>query len=444
MRRIDSAENNKMTTINKTFWGALVALGLTLSACGGGSDGNGSKNSGSIPWSADPDWIKKPDGSGNAGNSGNTSSNGSNTVPIRVDNSMGSINMLSATITVCVPGAQGTSQCTTVDRMLVDTGSVGVRIMASALPTLGSQLLTQVGAVDDASGVAPIAECMPFGSGTTWGSVKRADVKIGSRTASNIPIQLIGDGAYTIPSDCVAHGGPDLSSVERLGANGILGIGYGTYDSKDALTTALPGNYYYCTGANACFNTRMLMNKEVMNPVAAFSSDNNGTIIRLPKLPAGGLASVTGELVFGIGTQSNNALPSNVNVLTLDEYGEFTTQYQGRVFNWSAIDSGTNGFAFQDDSIPTTSGWYTPLTALSLAATMESTNGKGTPVNMPFSIDNAIRMSANGYAAYENVGWYQSNSKMFMWGLPFFYGRSVYTTVGNGTIGKQSGPFVAF
>jgi hypothetical protein len=440
MRRIDFAGNNKMTTFNKTLWVALAALGLTLSACGGGSDGNGGKNN-SIGWSAEPDWIKRPDGSDG---SGNTPVKGGNTVPIRVDNSTGSINMLSATITVCVPGAQGASQCTTVDRMLVDTGSVGVRIMASALPAIRSQLLTQVGAVDDASGVAPIAECMPFGSGTTWGSVKRADIKIGERTASNIPIQLVGDGAYAIPSDCVAHGGPDLSAVEKLGANGILGIGYGTQDSKDALTTALPGNYYYCTGANACFNTRMTAGKEVMNPVAAFSSDNNGTIIRLPKLPAGGQMNVTGELVFGIGTQSNNALPANANVLALDEYGEFTTQYQGQVFNWSLIDSGTNGFAFQDDSIATTSNWYTPSVALNLAATMEATNGKGTPVNMPFTIDNALRMSASGYAAYDNVGWYLSRSKMFMWGLPFFYGRSVYTTVGISTIGKQSGPFVAF
>ncbi|MFP3568295.1 DUF3443 domain-containing protein [Paraburkholderia sp. SIMBA_030] len=433
-----------MKTLNKTLWVALTTLGLTLSACGGGGDGNGGKNGGAIGWSADPDWIQKPDGSGNAGNSENTSSDNSNTVPIRVDNSMGSINMLSATITVCVPGTQGASQCTTIDRMLVDTGSVGVRIMASALPTLGSQLLTQAGALDDATGVAPIAECMPFGSGTTWGSVKRADIKIGSRTASNIPIQLIGDGAYAIPADCVAHGGPDLGTAERLGANGILGIGHGTHDSKDALTIPLPGNYYYCTAANACFSTRMSINKEVMNPVAAFSSDNNGTIIRLPKLPAGGQASVAGELVFGISTQQNNKLPANVNILAVDKLGEFTTQYQGRVFNWSAIDSGTNGFAFQDDSIPVTSDWYTPPTALNLVATMEATNGTGTPVNMPFTIDNAVNMAANGYAAYDNVGRHYSNYRMFVWGLPFFYGRSVYTVIGNSTIGKQTGPFVAF
>ncbi|HZZ01409.1 DUF3443 domain-containing protein [Paraburkholderia sp.] len=429
-----------MKTFNKAFWVVATVASVTLAACSGGGE-NSSQGSNSIGWNATPDWISKPDGSGN---SGNTSSDKSNTVPILVDNSMGSINMLSTTITVCVPGTQGASQCTTIDRMLVDTGSVGVRIMASALPTLGSQLLTQAGALDDATGFAPIAECMPFGSGITWGSVKRADIKIGSRTASNIPIQLVGDGAYAIPADCVAHGGPDLSTVAKLGANGILGIGHGTHDSKDALTTALPGNYYYCTAANACFSTRMSISKEVMNPVAAFPSDNNGTIIRLPKLPSGGQANVTGELVFGIGTQQNNALPANVNILGVDEYGEFTTQYQGQVFNWSAIDSGTNGFAFLDDSIPTTSNWYTPSTALDLAATMEATDGKGIPVNVPFTIGNAANMMANGYAAYDNIGWYQSKYRMFLWGLPFFYGRSVYTAIGNSTIGKQSGPFVAF
>ena len=68
---------------------------------------------------------------------------------------------------------------------------------------------------------------MPFASGFTWGSVKRADITIGNRTASNIPIQVIGDGAFTTPADCIARGGADLSTAKSLGANGILGIGYG-------------------------------------------------------------------------------------------------------------------------------------------------------------------------------------------------------------------------
>jgi hypothetical protein len=33
---------------------------------------------------------------------------------------------------------------------------------------------------------------------------------------------------------------------------------------------------------------------------------------------------------------------------------------------------------------------------------------------------------------------------MFVWGLPFFYGRSVYTALNNATIGAHTGPFVAF
>jgi hypothetical protein len=33
---------------------------------------------------------------------------------------------------------------------------------------------------------------------------------------------------------------------------------------------------------------------------------------------------------------------------------------------------------------------------------------------------------------------------MFLWGLPFFYGRDVYTVIGNAKVGNQTGPFVAF
>jgi hypothetical protein len=33
---------------------------------------------------------------------------------------------------------------------------------------------------------------------------------------------------------------------------------------------------------------------------------------------------------------------------------------------------------------------------------------------------------------------------MFLWGLPFFYGRDVYNVIGNAKVGKLTGPFVAF
>jgi hypothetical protein len=264
-----------------------------------------------------------------------------------------------------------------------------------------------------------------------------------------------------VPSDCISRGGPNLRSL--LGShgnttfNGIVGIGHSVRDIATVAQTLIPATYYYCSSTNSCASTRVPLAKQVMNPVAAFSTHNNGTIIRLPTLSAGGQASVTGELVFGVGTQQNNALPTKPTILQVDSNGFFTTQYQGRAIINSAIDSGTNGYAFSDTTIPTTGEWYTPSSALSLSATMETTNGSGSPVAVPFSIGNAANTMASGYAAYDNVGMYLTglpaydgssdtmlSEEGFLWGLPFFYGRSVYTVLENAKVGTQAGPFVAF
>ncbi|MFM0170131.1 DUF3443 domain-containing protein [Paraburkholderia sediminicola] len=439
-----------MNTLKKTLWVVAAFAGLALCACGGGGSSSGNQGSNSMGWDAKPDWTPAPTGSGGSGSSNNSSTpaTGDNTVAVRVDKSTGNINRLLASIKVCVPGAQGASQCVTVDNMLVDTGSTGVRISARAIPTLAPLLLTQAGAVDDKVGSAPIAECAPFASGYTWGSVKRADITIGSKTASNIPIQVVSDGAFSTPDDCIAHNGHDLGkSLDVMGVSGILGIDNFTGDSLDALTKAVPGLYYYCPSQNSCINTRMLASKEVTNPVAAFATDNNGMVIRLPAVPATGQASVTGQLVFGVSTQQNNALPANATVIALDKYGAFTTQYKGQVFNQSAIDSGTLSYAFPDSLIPVSiDGLYTPTSTLTLTATIEPNNGTSAPLQMPFSIDNANTLMASGNAAFINIGQYFSNSddNMFLWGLPFFYGRDVYNVIGNAKVGKLTGPFVAF
>jgi hypothetical protein len=463
-----------MKSTNKTLWVMLTAVSVALSACGGGSGSDGGAQGTNVAgWSATPDWV--PNNSGNSGDSGNSDSSGSdnmnnpgtspnsntpsapgNSVAIRIDTSSGGINMLTASITLCVPGAKSPVQCTTVDHMLVDTGSTGVRVMASAIKNINPLLLTQAGALDDKvytasgaidtskSGAWPIAECMPFASGYTWGSVKRADVTLGTRTASNLPIQVIGDGAFNTPMDCINQGGASLNTAAALGANGILGISNFTADSKDALSVALPGNYYYCTSANQCISTRMSAAKEVTNPISAFAADNNGTVIRLPAVGATGKSGITGQLIFGVNSQANNALPVNPTITFLDAYGNFATQYKGTVFNRAAIDSGTNSYAFPDSTIATSNGWYVPSSALSLEATMEATDGSNAPLKMFIPIDNAVNLTASGNSAYNNVGSYFSSGHMFLWGLPFFYGRDIYTVIGNVKIGNKTGPFVAF
>jgi hypothetical protein len=179
-----------------------------------------------------------------------------------------------------------------------------------------------------------------------------------------------------------------------------------------------------------------------MNPVAGFATDNNGTIIRLPALPPEGQASVTGELVFGVGTRANNALPAGAKIVSVTDQGTFTTLYGNRSL-LGIVDSGTNGLAFRDASIPTSpTSWYTPQSTLSLSATMMSITGLQTAV--PFSIANADKLFEMRYAAHENLGASSLSSSMFIWGLPFYFGRSVYTVLSDAQVGAKTGPFIAF
>lgn len=73
-----------------------------------------------------------------------------------------------ASITIC---AQGTSNCTTVNDVLIDTGSFGLRIFGSQIQGLGI--------APNTNGNSEIGECAFFGSGSTWGAISTVDVKIG-------------------------------------------------------------------------------------------------------------------------------------------------------------------------------------------------------------------------------------------------------------------------
>ncbi|MGT2471788.1 DUF3443 family protein [Paraburkholderia terrae] len=368
-----------------------------------------------------------------------------NTVPISVnfDDTVGRVvNMPYVSVTFCVPGKQGASQCATVDHMLLDTGSVGVRVIASAMgAAFAGKLPSQTGASNDSTGKAAIAQCALFASGYTWGSTRSADVTIGKKTASGIPIHLIGDSAYAawVPNDCTSRG-RGMNTVADLGANGIVGIGHLAHDYPEAAQATQIANYYYCPTPWSCTAASVPLDKQTANPVTAFATDNNGTIIRLPALPSMGQPSVTGELVFGIGTRDNNALPAKPVFLTVNDRGMFTTSYKARTIE-SYIDSGSNGLFFPDASLPVVDQWFAPATAQRLSATAFSGTGD-VQSTIPFSIANASTLFNLGYAAHDNLG--APMSSMFLWGLPFFYGRDVYTALSGMQAGPQKGPYVAF
>jgi hypothetical protein len=327
--------------------------------------------------------------------------------------------------------------------VLIDTGSSGLRIMASALAsTLG--LPQQI----DASG-APVVACGHFLGGYTWGPVKLADFKIAGKQASSLPLQVIADPKFPLVPGACAASGRSKSSMAALGANGILGLAIFRQDCGRACElSSSPGLYYTCP-ATGCQPAVMPLALQLQHPVALFASDNNGVIIELPAVSPGGAARISGSLVFGIGTQANNSIGS-ASVIGVDaSTANFTTVYNGASYNASFIDSGSNALFFADAGTPVctdpgTAGFYCPAATKNLSATIQGRNGRSATVD--FSLANASTLvAANpGYAALGALGAPQISASSFDWGLPFFYGRNVFIAISGASTPAGPGPYIAF
>lgn len=374
-------------------------------------------------------------------------SSGSNVQPITVNGGPDAgppdnnpyVDAAFTSVTVCVPGS--TTNCQTIDGILVDTGSSGLRILSSALSL---SLPQQTGANGD-----PVVECLPFIAVFTWGPVQTADMTIAGEQAKSLPIQVIGSPNFsTIPESCSSQGTP-VEDLASLGANGILGVGVSVQDCGSACTSSGPSNpglYYSCSSSNCEVTTESLSN-QVQNPVASFATDNNGVIIELPPV-SGAETSVTGSLVFGIGTQSNNGLAS-ATVYTIDpSTQDFSTVYDGESFEVeSFIDSGSNGFYFlnsQTTGIPTcpdSSSFYCPSATLNLSAVNKGTNGASGTVD--FVVGNGDTLTANPNDAAVN-GLAGPIPGLFDWGLPFFFGRNIYTAIEARSTPAGDGPYWAY
>jgi hypothetical protein len=425
-----------------TLW-----LGLCiLAGCGGGGGGNASSSSSSSSGAMLSNVVPVTVGPGPAAAKG------------------GTFNIPYASVKVCQPG---TSACTIIDDVLVDTGSVGLRLMASALSAAG---LTLTASADPGNASNSIAECLPFADGYTWGPVATADVSLGGEVASGMSVNIIDDNASyaaTAPTSCttvLSQSPTSLNSVDAFAANGVLGVGIYDQDCgtscancasfTSGCNTPMSDLYYSCnTGTNSCAFTPVALSAQVRNPVALFATDNNGVILELPALPAAGQTGASGTLVFGIATQSNNGLGSAF-VLTADSGGNFITTYKGQTLNSSFIDSGSNGLFFPDKTItvctstqsnPFANEFYCPGSTLPLSAVNQGQNGATSTVS--FDITSLNGINGNFYATPELGGPAATNTTLgsyFDWGLPFFYGRNVYTAIEGKTAGSTIGPFYAY
>jgi Protein of unknown function (DUF3443) len=169
----------------------------------------------------------------------------------------------------------------------------------------------------------------------------------------------------------------------------------------------------------------------------------------LPAVAANGAATASGSLVFGIGTQANNGLGS-ASVFTLDQdVGVFTTIFNSLTLNNSFIDSGSSVLFFQDPNTPTCSGTssvglYCPSATQMLSATNRGANGVTGSVD--FSIANADSLlTANaGNRAFNSLGAPTTFARSFDWGLPFFFGRNVFTAIEDAPTPGGTGPYFAY
>jgi hypothetical protein len=408
--------------LNNTVRGCALLFCLALISCGGG----GSDSSG-----------------GSSSTSGTTPS--ANVVSVTVSAGpagVNAINTLYTTVTVCVPN---TTTCQTIDNIQVDTGSYGLRILAPVL-TLSLPVVTA------ASG-GGLVECTEFVDGYSWGPVALVDLQISGETASSVPVQLIGDSRYpTTPADCSSGAPAAENTVATFGANGILGIGPFVQDCGSYCAGSIPEpiQYYGCTDSTVCIGTLVPLTAQVQNPVTMFTTDNNGTIITLPSVASAGATTVTGSLIFGIDTESNNASGTET-VVPVSDVGYVTTVFNGQTLDESFVDSGSNATYFNDSSVtqcPTSGGsttnisnFYCPASPTTLTAAFELANASTT--NASFEVANADDVSIS-LTAFPGLAGTNPTTGSFDWGLPFFFGRRVANAIDGAATSVGTGPYIAY
>jgi hypothetical protein len=405
----------------------------------------------------------------------------------------GGFNSLYVTITVCPHGSS--TNCQTIDHIAVDTGSIGLRVLATSASGLlaGTPTITATSA-DPANPnthvTGILAECAQFGGGYTWGSVRNVDITFAgtNETALNMPMQVMGD-MEPAPAACVSQsatqyeltGSTTTNGVTTanpltfvyLHANGLVGMSVFPQDCGGCTTAAQPpegtGNsatlaYTVCTDmtGSACTPTTEAQSQQVANPVPMLARDNNGYLIQMGAIASpGGAVSVAGSMIFGVGTQSNNALGSAAKYLANPAYqpGFVTTTYKGVGYPYATFDTGSSLFYFPDSSIPTcgTTVPYsqiycpgganatsaTPGITLSLTAQVQNYLSDASPSDVvPFQITNPnVTLASTSWAA-DNVGGTQVFSD-FLWGMPFFYGKTVYFGI-TSPVNNYANPYYAF
>ena len=356
-------------------------------------------------------------------------------VPIHVTTNTGNTicgysNAACVSVTVCNPNLLGS--CVTVNNILIDSGSFGLRVYSTALGE------------DFADGLPmeikennPIAECVTYADNTAnWGPIVLANVTLSSSlgtqsTVESLPIQVIDLTFPGAAENCnSAINTPDPAS---FGLNGILGVGPLINDDN---------NYFVCSGTR-CTSTSLSEKNQVSNPIAFMSRNyQNGITFKFPELNSNGGSGAIGYAIFGVGTNVDNTPNGSVNYYPIDTGATIpitmNTLYKGTDIS-GFLDTGSNAYFFYDNALPICDDWYCPSNQVALT----SFNGESLIPNN-FYINNSNTLFSTDNGSFSNLGGPIEFGFYFDYGLSFFFGKTVYICFEGKTCAGRTGPYWAF
>jgi hypothetical protein len=131
--------------------------------------------------------------------------------------------------------------------------------------------------------------------------------------------------------------------------------------------------------------------------------------------------------------------------LTVDSRFNLTTVFNGQSYRRTFLDSGSNGIFFLDSAttgLPdctNSTGFYCPPSVRALSATQVGANGASSVVAI--NAGNVDKINNTFSVFGEATG---SQAGTFDWGLPLFYGRTVFMAIEGTTTPAGPGPYWAY
>jgi hypothetical protein len=325
-------------------------------------------------------------------------------------------------IKICAPGSK--TNCQVIDHVLVDTGSVGLRIASGAVTN--NNLLKAMPYIPTSGGQI-LAICTTFASSQlTFGPVQTADVYIAGKFARNFPLQIVFAPTVTPPDNgCGGLGG----SPGNLGGNGVVGL---------ALVGSGSGNFWSCDtdGSNCTLDTSP--STTIPNLVSKLQNDNNGIAVSLNNISTlGSTVPVLGLLIFGVGTQANNTPPEGTIPLLADSSGLINLEIGTNKPTSAIIDSGSFFLSINDPDLPLCADgiFYCPSPVITVSSGVSLgaiqlglssyTNTTTTPdFDVTYPLADTDGLFSNAGTAYNDVALASGPNANL--GLSFFFGRTIY------------------